>query len=252
MEFPIKKWISRGKQPVFLVLTLLLFPLVCGQLVGCAQSAVSRNAADEVDSAYQSGNNAVKSMADDDLPAYPNYSSVVLGAGAGGAVGAVAGGLISGGTGVLPGAAGGAVFGGMMGGFLNNHANVKDQLENHGVKVFVLGDQIKIIIPTEQTFRDITPHIYPQAYTTLGLVSDYLNRYKTVSVRVAVYQDDAGSDKINMSLSKQQADALVKFFWGRINTRLLYGVGMGDCSLVAEVTSEANSRIEITTEKLPV
>lgn len=250
MEFPIKKWINRGKCPV--ILSLLLFSLVISQLTSCAQSAVTRSAADEVDSAYQTGNNAVKGIADDDLPAYPNYSSVALGAGAGGAVGAVAGALVSGGTGVLPGAAGGAVFGGMMGGYLNNHANLKDQLENHGVKVFVMGDQIKIVIPTEQTFRDITPNIYPQAYSTLALVGDYLNHYKTMAVKIAVYQDDAGSDKINLSLSKQQANALVKYFWGRINTRLVYGVGMGDCSLVAEVTSEANSRIEITTEKLPV
>jgi outer membrane protein OmpA-like peptidoglycan-associated protein len=252
MEFPIKKWIGIFNINVFTLPALLIPSLLCCALTGCASSAVSRNAADQVDSAYQSGNSAVKSIADDDLPSYPNYSSVALGAGAGSAVGAVAGALISGGTGVLPGAAGGAVVGGVMGGYLNNHANLKDQIENHGIKVFILGDQVRIVIPSEQTFRGITPSVYPEAYPTLNMVAQLLNRFKTMQVKIAVYSDDAGSDKINAGLSKQQADALVKYYWGKINTRVIYGVGMGDCHLVDEEGAAANSRIEISTEKLPV
>ena len=252
MESRMNKWIGSNKNALLTLLAWFLSGFFASGLVGCASSAVSRNAADQVDSAYQNGNNAIKNLADDDFASYPNYSTVALGATAGAAGGMVAGALISGGTGVLPGAAGGAVVGGILGGYMNNQANLKDQIENHGIKVFVLGDQIRIIIPTEQTFRDITPNIYPKAYPTLDLIAQLLNRYKTMSIKIAVYQADAGSDKINLSLSKQQADTLVKYYWGKINTRLLYGVGMGDCNLVDVAGSEANSRIEISTEKLPV
>lgn len=248
MEFPITKWIGVLK----IIPALFFLGIVSNTLSGCASSAVSRDAANGVDSVYQSGNNAVKSFADDDLPSYPNYSSVALGAGAGGVAGAVAGALISGGTGVLPGAAGGAVVGGVMGGYMNNHANLQEQLENRGAKVFILGDQIKIILPSEQTFRGITPSIYPEAYPTLDMIAQLLNRYKTMQVKIAVYSDDAGSDKINASLSRQQSDALVKYYWGKINTRVLYGVGMGDCHLIDVEGAAANSRIEITSEKLLV
>ncbi len=231
---------------------LLLFSSCA--LFGCASSEFSRDSAGTVDKTYDQADHIARHADDNGVTeSYQNSSQIVQGMMVGSAAGAVAGGVVTSGTaGILPGAGVGAIFGGIVGAMVEHASNGKDKLENRGVKVFILGDQVRIIIPSSQLFRDGTAFIYPNSYPTLDLIAKLLGRYTTMSIKVAAYSCTAPSETINIAQSKQQADSVVKYLWPRVNTRLLYGVGMGNANMVEEAGGPQNYRVEITTEKLPV
>ncbi len=234
-------------------LSLCLLLLISAVLQGCASSDVSRNAAMSVDSAYKRSD-LLSSGAGDASPvnSYKNSSEIAQGATEGGLAGAVIGGATSGTIGILPGAVGGAVVGGVLGALVEHHSNIIDQIENRGGQVFVLGDQIMIVLPSVQIFRGISPSIRPQAYPTLDLVAQMIRGYATISVKVAAYTYGDGTPEIDLSVSQQQADNVVKYLGSRADTRLIHAVGYGGAHLIDKIGAEANYRLEITFEKLPV
>lgn len=221
-------------------------------LAGCASSSVSDTAANHVDAAYQNTASFLNHVGDNGVSAYPNTSGVVQGGVSGAIVGAsvVGFGTASAG-GALVGGAGGAVIGGILGAYLNQHASYVEQLENHGAKVFVLGDQVMIVIPSVQVFREMTPTLYPAAENTLDLIASMVRGYRTMSIKVSVYTDGCGADRVYLALSQQQANTIVRYLWPRVDTRLLYGAGYGNTHLVEKTGGAMNPRIEITLEKLP-
>lgn len=234
-------------------LPLLFFAsFIFSSLTGCASSGVSDSAANQVDAAYQNSATFVGHLGDNGLSSYPNTSGIVQGAAAGSVAGALAVGFATGTSGgLLIGGAGGAIVGGILGAYLNHNATTIQQLENHGAKVFVLGDQVLIVIPTTQVFSDDSPRMFPRAGNTLDLVAQMVSGYKTMSIKVSVFGDGAAADRIALATSQQQADVLVKYLWPRVDTRLLYAAGKGNANLVTQAGGAANSRIEITLEKLP-
>jgi outer membrane protein OmpA-like peptidoglycan-associated protein len=235
------------------IVRFILAGFLASTLASCASSGISKSAANQVDSAYRNTTHAITHAGDNGLAAYPNTSGVVQGAGAGALTGALAIGFTSGTAGgALVGAAGGAIIGGVLGAYLNHNATTIEQLENHGAKVFVLGDQVMIVIPSGQLFRDVTPTIYPQAYTTLDLVAKMASSHTTMAIRVSAYTDGAGPDKVYRAVSQQQAEAVVRYLWPRVNTRVLSAAGYGNQHLVSQAGSASNSRIEIVFETLPV
>lgn len=235
----------------------ILLHLVYVMLCGCAHSSVSRSAAGEVDSAYENSS-AFLSHAGDNNPedAFQNATQTTKGVVIGGATGAVVGGVASGSVGILPGMAGGAVLGGVLGAYIDYHTNVRDQLENRGVKIFTLGDQIMIVCPSVQFFNGTTSELRVPAYSTLDLIATYINTFTTMSVKVGAYTNDVGSQEVNRVISQQQAEAVVKYLWPRLHTRVLTAYGYGGENLVQRNNLSwadgANYRIEITLEKLPV
>lgn len=234
-----------------------LLGLLCSALFGCAASDVSRDAASDADTAYQDTSTAISNIGRDNLTdAYQNSTQTTKGAVIGGATGAVAGSLTSG-LGLFPGAAGGAVFGGLIGAYIDRHTTLTDQLENRGVKVIVLGDQVLIVVPSARLFQGATPKIKFQAYDTLNLVAKFINQYTTMSVKVSAFTNDSGfPPEVNHAISQQQADNVVRYLWTQLNTRLLSGKGCGGTQLMAKNNAAwdrgDNYRIEITLEKLPV
>ena len=238
----------------FLFILLSLFYV---SLLGCASSSVERSAAGEVDTAYENSNSLIAHAADNNPEdAFQNASQTTKGALIGLTAGAVAGGITSGTVGLLPGAAGGAVIGGILGAYIDYHTNVRDQLENRGVKVLVLGDQVMLVLPSAQIFNAMTPEIHPQAYSTLDLVAKLINNSTTMSVKVGAYTYDIGEKEVNCVVSQQQANAIVKYLWTRLHTRVLTGNGYGGQNLIERNNLNwaegANYRIEITLERLPV
>jgi outer membrane protein OmpA-like peptidoglycan-associated protein len=222
-------------------------------LQGCAHSAAQREAASQVDVGYV---NWVGSKGGGSLSnTYQNTSQATKGAIIGGAGGAVAGGFTSG-VGVLPGAAGGAILGGALGSYFDYYTTNADKLENRHVKVFVLGDQIMIVIPSEHLFNGQTAYIYPNAYSTLDLVADLIDSYPNMSVRVAAYTEACMPPKVALALTRQQANNVVKYLWRtEANTRMIYAEGGGRAHFVSPPNSGhagENNRVEITLEKLPL
>lgn len=234
------------------IILFLLLIFITSLMVGCASSDVSRSAANSINNAYLgvSSNCSQLNMAD----AYQNSSQTTKGVVIGGVTGGLIG-SVTNGIGVLPGTVTGAILGGALGAYIDAHTTLVDRLENRGVKLFVLGDQILFVIPSNRIFNPLTPTIRYGAYSTLDLIAQFIGNYLNMSVKVAAYTNNSGCPQVDYALSQQQADNIVRYLWKRcINTRLIYGVGYGGSHLVSCNTlgwaCSDNFRIEITFEKL--
>jgi outer membrane protein OmpA-like peptidoglycan-associated protein len=238
---------------LFLVASLCLVV----QLTGCASSGVSRASATQVDTAYENSNAILTHGGDSDpADAYVNAPQTTKGVILGATAGAVTGAVSSGTVGILPGVAAGAVLGGFLGAYVDYHTTIRDQLENRGVKVMVLGDQIMLIWPSSSIFVGMTADFRGTAFSTMDLISTYLNLYAHTLVKIAGYTNDIGQSQVNCVISQEQANAVQKYLWKRVNTRVMTARGYGGKNLLEPNNTVAdqgiNYRIEITVEKLPV
>jgi outer membrane protein OmpA-like peptidoglycan-associated protein len=233
----------------------VIFVLFCAFLQGCASSDVSRGAADEADQAHLQTNNMFRNMSKGSLiNEYQNTSQTAKGIMLGGAIGAAAGHAP---VGLFPGLLGGAIFGGAIGAYIDSHTTLVDKLENRGVRVYILGDQVMLVLSSATFFEGMTPVLRPESYSTLDKVAELISSYPNITTKISAYATMAGTQQINLALSQQQADTIAKYLWRKgVNTRMLYSVGYGDANRVVKedfnsIASD-NYRVEITLEKLPV
>jgi outer membrane protein OmpA-like peptidoglycan-associated protein len=250
----VKKHLSSQPTRIYLFLAVLV---MIATITGCASSSVGRSAADSVDTAYQNSNSAINHAGDNNPEdAFQNSTQTTKGILLGATTGAVIGGVTSGGAGVLPVAVGGAAIGGVLGAYIDYHTNIVDRLENRGVKVLILGDQIMMVMSSAWTFQGRSATIRSQAYSTLDLIAQFIRQQPTMSVKIAAYTNDSENKQADCFISQQQADKIVRYLWPRANTRVLTGIGMGGSHLVERNNPAwdqgGNYRIEITFEKLPV
>jgi outer membrane protein OmpA-like peptidoglycan-associated protein len=233
-----------------------IFFIVIFFLQSCASSNVSRQANDNVAVGYQNASSTFGGAGNGSLAdSYGNASQTTKGLLVGGVAGAVVGGATSG-VGVVPGLATGAILGGAYGAYIDSNTSLVDRLENRGVKVMVLGDQVRLVLHSGHLFNGMTATIRPGAYQTLDLVAQYLNSFTTMSVRVTGYTNATGTPRIEQAVSKEQAESVVRYLWQRgVNTRMMTASGMGGNNLITRRSSDwegsLNYRIEVTTEKLP-
>lgn len=238
--------------PPFVLLMIILAIF----LQGCASSQFSRGAASETDKAYIDADYALSHAGDGNIAtAYQNTSSQTKGVVLGGAAGALIGSMTTG-IGTVPGLAGGLIFGGALGTYMDNYSTFADRLENHGVKTIILGDQIMLVLPSSLVFHELTANIYSNAYETLDMVAQFISQHPNMSVKVAAYTSNAYPTRVNMAISREQAQNVAKYLWRRgANTRMIYAEGYGGTHLVTKSSadwSSDNNRIEITMEQLPV
>jgi len=231
----------------------LIFSSLFLLLSACASSDVSRDASNNIQSAYSSADSVVNGAGETNFAAgWDDASQMEKGLIIGGATGAVAGGAA--GVGWIPGAAGGAIFGGALGAWIDSRANIYDQLRNDGANLMILGDQVRIVIPSEHLFCEDTAELNPYAYHTLDLVVKVISRYPNRTITIASYSDPSLSHR--EAITQRQSISVMKYLWrAGINTRLLYAVGYGGKRPVAVAGEQIpgdNDRIEISLEKLPV
>lgn len=224
----------------------------CFFLSACASSDVSRNSASEVDNVY---NNA-KTVGSGQGPigAYRNASQEVKGGIIGAAAGAVVGSASSA-VGLVPGTIGGAVFGAAIGAYIDKHTDWKDRLDNAGGQVIILGDQVKIILPSAMLFNSMTADLNTSAYPTLDKVADFLRSIDKISVKIAAYTNATGPARVNQEISQAQATSVARYLWSQgVNARLMTATGYGGTHLVRQNSYDWNGnenyRVEITVEKL--
>lgn len=227
-------------------------------LSGCASSQASRTAAANIDFGVHNAKNLIDRAADSNFAeAYQNSSQRTKGIILGGTAGAVTGAFASG-IGIVPATAMGAMLGGSYGAYIDAHTTFQDQLENRRVTTVVLGDQILIVLASGHLFESGTDRLSPQGYSTLDLVTRYINQYTTMLVKVAAYTDDIGSKRANLALSHKQAEQVSKYLLkSGLNARLLYAQGYGSQHLVEASCMDSckfssNDRIEISLEKFRV
>lgn len=228
---------------------------LCFILAACASSAVQRDAASNIDLGVRNAKHLVSG--DGNISdAYQNSSQTTKGVLIGGTAGAVTGALYSSSVGIVPGLAVGAILGGSYGAYIDAHTTLRDKLENRGANIIVLGDHILIVIPSARIFDAYSSTIKPRAYSTLDVLAQYLNSFDKMLVKVAVYTDDTGSNRVDMALSNQQAQQIEKYLVTTgIDARVLYAAGYGGSRLVTtncQQWDNDNYRIEVTLEKLIV
>jgi len=215
----------------------------------CTSSSVTRGAEGTLDTAYADSNLLIhEQVATNPLASFKSSSPTMQGALLGGATGAIAGGSFGGG-GALPGGVGGLIVGGVIGGFLGKHATHADNIENLGGKVFVLGDQVKIVLPSNQIFQGYTASFGSQGYVMLNAVAKLVNGTIPMSVKVSAFGDGIGNHHVDQSLTEAQANQIVKYLWTKTHIRLISASGRGDHHPIAVLGSGANYRVEINLEK---
>lgn len=131
------------------------------------------------------------------------------------------------------------------------YSNLLDQ----NVQILDIGDDFMLILQAGDIFYDHAPRIKWTAYPVLNTVTEYLQTFEKVSVFVAGYTDDEGSEQRNKSLSKARAQNVADYIWsGDIDTRLLSVMGYAAARpMAANDTEEGrarNQRIEITFRQL--
>lgn len=231
------------------------FILLCFFLSACASSDVSRDAASSVDQSIQGSKDLVSGVGETSLSeSYQTTSQTGKGAIIGGTAGAMTGALSSS-IGLFPGMATGAVLGAAYGSTIDRKTRAEDQLENRGMSVIVLGDQVLMVIPSAHIFHYMTANIRPEAYSTLNLLARYVNQYVVTLVKISVYTADSGSSREDLALSQLQAEHVEKFLEATgVDARLLYAEGYGSAHPVVSHTltweESDNYRIEISFEKL--
>jgi outer membrane protein OmpA-like peptidoglycan-associated protein len=234
---------------------LSLLTMFCIVITGCASSAVQRDAAANVDMGVQNAKNLANSATDGNIAdTYQNSSQTTKGLVFGGAAGAVVGSLTPA-VGFIAGTAVGAVIGGSYGAYIDSNSSLEDRLQNRGVTIVELGDQILVVVPSYRIFDSMTADIKTSSYTTLNLLATYVNQFTKTLVKLSVYTEDTGSRSVDLGLSQQQANRLGKALQAYgIDTRLLYSAGYGGIHPVRHRSpyweGNDNYRIEITLEKL--
>lgn len=184
-------------------------------------------------------------------------SSATKGALIGAAAGVVAG-LISGDDAVerrqraLIGAGVGALAGGAIGNYMDRQeAELRAQLEQSGVSVTRIGDQITLNMPGNITFATDSSNISPAFYDVLGSVAVVLNKYEQTIIEVAGHTDSDGSVEYNQALSVRRAEAVAAYLRGQqVLGQRIITVGQGELRPVADNSSaagkQANRRVELT------
>lgn len=184
-------------------------------------------------------------------------SRATRGALIGAAAGAVAG-LISGDDAVerrqraLIGAGVGGLAGGAIGGYMDRQeAELRAQLEQTGVSVTRIGDQITLNMPGNVTFATDSSDINPGFFEVLNSVAVVLQKYNQTVIEVAGHTDSDGSVEYNQALSERRAASVAAYLRGQqvMNERILT-VGQGELRPIASNASaagkQANRRVELT------
>ncbi len=183
-------------------------------------------------------------------------SKAVIGAGAGAAVGAVAG-VISGDDGrerrkhALIGAGIGALAGGSVGYYMDvQEAKLRQKLVGTGVSVTREGDNIILNMPSNVTFAVDSANINSDFYDVLDSVTIVINEFDKTLVEIMGHTDSSGSEDYNQKLSELRAHSVLKYFKSHdIQPVRLETYGYGETYPVASNDDDSgrslNRRVEI-------
>jgi len=181
-------------------------------------------------------------------------ANATSGAGIGAAAGAVLGAIVSKGNraeGALIGAALGGAVGSGVGYYMDQQEMLlRQELEGTGVRVERIGDEIRLVMPSNITFAVDSERFDNAFYPVLDSVAKVLAKFEKTSINVDGYTDSTGSFEYNQMLSERRAAAVSNYLRQvgvdalRISTR-----GFGErYPLASNETEEGraqNRRVEI-------
>lgn len=181
----------------------------------------------------------------------------------GAAAGAVAG-LITGDSSMerkkraLVGAGLGALAGAGVGTYMDRQeAKLRAELEQTGVSVTRIGDNITLNMPGNITFATDSADLNAGFFEVLNSVSLVVNEFNQTVIEVAGHTDSRGEEPYNQQLSERRASAVAAYLGTRsVRTDRVITVGMGEGRPVATNDTDAgrqqNRRVELTLVPLTV
>ena len=128
-------------------------------------------------------------------------------------------------------------------------------LRSHDVQVVRVGEDVRIIIPSDHLFKPYSANFKREYLPVLSAISTLLSCYEEEEVKVAGYTDCFGSMERNVMLSTLQAEKVEKFIWrAGVDSRLFYTKGYGPLYPIASYKHyygrARNRRIEMTFRRL--
>lgn len=181
-------------------------------------------------------------------------NNTTIGAGLGALAGGVAGALIGGGDWrkrALIGAGVGALAGGGIGYYMDQQeAKLRQRLQNTGVSVTRVGNDIILNMPGNITFASGSADINANFYEVLNSVGIVLEEYDKSLVDVYGHTDSDGSAQFNQQLSERRAQSVAAYLQTRGILRDRFFIrGLGESQPIASNATAAgkaqNRRVEI-------
>ncbi len=184
-------------------------------------------------------------------------SNTAIGAGTGAALGALGGLIVGKNTNaktrnaVLIGAGIGALAGGGVGAYQDRQeARLRQELQNTGVSVSRVGDEIVLNMPSNITFATGQADIKPEFFRVLNSVALVLKEFNRNLVNVYGHTDSDGSDAFNQQLSERRAVNVSQYLVSQgTDGRRYYVVGYGEERPIATNATASgkaqNRRVEI-------
>jgi len=174
----------------------------------------------------------------------------VIGAGAGGVLGAVIG-KAAGNTaaGAIIGAAVGGTAGALIGHYMDNQAE-EMQRDIKDAKVERVGEGIKITFESGILFQTGKATLQPAAKANVEKLAVILNKYEDTNVLIEGHTDSDGSDDFNQLLSEGRANTVATYVKGQgVKGSRVTMVGYGETQPIAGNDTpegkQANRRVEI-------
>jgi len=178
-----------------------------------------------------------------------SQQGAVVGAGAGGVVGAVIGHAAgSTATGAIIGAAVGGAAGAIIGHQMDKQA---EELQQNipGAVVQRVGEGITVTFASGLLFDFDSDAVRGEASHNLNTLAESLEKYDNSDLLIVGHTDDVGTEGYNQGLSERRADAAADYLRSRGVRRSIRTVGRGEDEPIASNASEdgrsKNRRVEV-------
>lgn len=173
-----------------------------------------------------------------------------IGAGAGGAAGAVIG-HAAGNTalGAIIGAAVGGTAGILIGNAMDKRAE-EMRRDMQGAKIERVGEGIKITFDSGLLFDVNKSDLQPAAKSNIESLAKILNKYPDTNILVEGDTDNSGSDTYNMQLSERRAQTVASYLMGLgVSGQRISTIGLGETNQITsndtEYGRQQNRRVEV-------
>jgi len=177
----------------------------------------------------------------------------LIGAGAGAAIGMIAGGdAKQRRQRALVGAGVGALAGGAVGGYMDKQeSELRAQMRDSGVTVTRKGEDIILNMPGNVTFRTGSADLNAQFFKVLDGVALVTKKYDKTIIEVAGHTDNVGGSDYNRQLSQRRAGAVAQYLMskGVGEPRIMTAAGGEEHPIASNSTEQgraANRRVEVT------
>ncbi len=182
------------------------------------------------------------------------YGNTARGAAIGAIVGGV-GGLFAGGDdgrNAAVGAAVGAIAGAGVGRYMDGQQeDMRRKVANSGIGLQRVGDDIKLVMPSDVTFSKGSAQLDPAFLPVLDKVAESLNLYPKTTIDIVGHASTEGADQANLDLSYRRAESVRNYLQGRgvLGQRIATG-GLGESQPIVfpddtEAKRSQNRRVEV-------